>query len=239
MREIQGIEVFESLEEVVDPKHTALLVIDMQNGLASPDGYTARMCATSISQQRQILPALEKVLASARATGVCVVHIQVVFDKNHATTSPAWLYMSSRLRDLGSYWGHPMGTDRRTSQEILTDGTWEAEIIPELTPLPNEFVVKKHRNTAFVNTPLDQVLRSSGIKSLVMTGTSTAGCVLATCLDALWYDYYTVVVSDCIADGFPERHEAGVAILREKFDMPTSDEVMALWARKRVGVTAA
>ena len=100
-------------------------------------------------------------------------------------------------------------------------------------------LVKKHRNTAFVNTPLDQVLRSSGIKSLVMTGTSTAGCVLATCLDALWYDYYTVVVSDCIADGFPERHAAGVAILREKFDMPTSDEVMALWARKRVGVAAA
>ena len=101
MREIQGIEVFETLEEVVDPKHTALLVIDMQNGLASPDGYTARKNATSISHQRQILPALEKVLASARATDVCVVHIQVVFDKNHATTSPAWLYMSSRLRDLG------------------------------------------------------------------------------------------------------------------------------------------
>ena len=163
---------------------------------------------------------MQKMLASARDMGICIVHVQVVFDKNGGSSSPAWLYMSSRLRDLGKYWGHSMGTDRRTSEEVLIDGTWEAEIIPELEPLPNEIVVKKHRNTAFVNTRMDQILKSNRIESLVVTGTSTAGCVLATCLDALWNDYYTVVVSDCIADGFPERHEAGVAIYARSSTCP-------------------
>ena len=238
MREVQGKQVYESLEEVVDPKHTALLIIDMQNGLASPDGYAARQGDVSISQQRAILPALQRVLDSARSSGVRVVHVQVVFDENMASTSPASIYVSTRMQDFGAFWGHPGSKDRKSSQEILIDGTWEAEILPELTPLPNEFVVKKHRNTAFVNTAMDQVLRSNAIRSLVVTGTSTAGCVLATCLDALWYDYYTVVVSHCIADCFPERHQAGVAILKEKFDMPTSAEIVGLWAKKKVGLAA-
>ena len=238
MEEVQGKLVFESLEEVVDPKHTALLIIDMQNGLASPDGYAGRQGDISIAQQRAILPALQRVLSSARSSGICVVHVQVVFDENLASTSPAWLYMSERLRNMGRFWGHAGSDERKSSQAFLIDGTWEAEIIPELAPLPNEFVVKKHRNTAFVNTPMNQVLRSNGIQSLVVTGTSTAGCVLATCLDALWYDYYTVVVSDCIADCFPERHQAGVAILKEKFDMPTSDEIIGLWVKQKVAVAS-
>ena len=236
MKEVQGKLVFESLEEVVEPKHTALLIIDMQNGLASPEGYAARQGDVSISHQRGILPALQRVLESARSSGVCVVHVQVVFDENMASTSPASIYVSTRMQDFGAFWGHPGSKLRKSSSQVLIDGTWEAEIIPELTPLPNEFVVKKHRNTAFVNTPMNQVLRSNAIRSLVVTGTSTAGCVLATCLDALWYDYYTVVVSDCIADGFPERHQAGVAILKEKFDMPTSDEIMGLWVKQKVEV---
>ena len=62
MKQIQGKHVFESLEEVVDPKHTALLIIDMQNGLASPEGYTARQGDISISHQRSIIPALLNVL---------------------------------------------------------------------------------------------------------------------------------------------------------------------------------
>ena len=238
MIEIRGKMVYESLEEVIDPKHTALMIIDMQNGLASPEGYTARHGKFSIAHQREILPRVEQLLKGAREMGICIVHVQVVFDRNGGSSSPAWLYMSSRLRDLGAHWGHPMGNDRRTSEETLIDGTWEAEIIPELAPLPDEIVVKKHRNTAFVNTRMDQILKSNRIESLVVTGTSTAGCVLATCLDALWNDYYTVVVSDAIADGFPERHAAGVAILKEKFDMPTADEVMGIWARTRVAVGA-
>ena len=108
MIEIRGKMVYESLEEVIDPKHTALMIIDMQNGLASPEGYTARHGKFSIAHQREILPPVQKMLASARDMGICIVHVQVVFDKNGGSSSPAWLYMSSRLRDLGK----PIGGTR-------------------------------------------------------------------------------------------------------------------------------
>ena len=238
MKQIQGKRIFDSFEEVVDPRHTALLIIDMQNGLASPDGYTARQGDISISHQRSIIPALQNVVVSARSSDVPVVHVQVVFDENMASTSPASLYSGSRMREFGAYWGHPASKTRKGNRKTLIDGTWEADFIPELAPQPNDFTVKKHRNSAFVNTPMDQILRSNSIQSVVIGGTTTAGCVLATALDAQWYDYYTVVLSDCIADCFPERHQAGIAILGERFDMPSSDEIVGLWCRQRVEVSA-
>ena len=136
------------------------------------------------------------------------------------------------MRNFGSYWGHPPSKQREPDLETLVDDTWESEFIPELFPISSEFIVKKHRNSAFVNTNMDQVLRSNRVQSVVVTGTSTAGCVLATALDALWFDYYAVVVSDCIADCFPERHKAGLAILNERFDMPTGDEIIDMWSKK-------
>ena len=238
MKEVQGKQVFETLEEVIDPKHTALLIIDMQNGLASLEGYAARQGDVSVSHQRSILPKLQSVLESARSSGVRVVHVQVVFDENMASTSPASIYDGARMRNFGDYWGHPRIKGKEENRGILIDGTWESEIIPELEPLANEFIVKKHRNSAFVNTIMNQVLRSNAIESLVVTGTTSAGCVLATVLDASWYDYYTVVASDCIADCFPKRHEAGVAILSERFDMPTADEIIGVWSKKKVKIAA-
>ena len=229
MKNIQGKRVFETLEEVVDPIHTALLIIDMQNGLASPNGYAARQGDVSISHQRSIIPALLRVLNSARSCGVHVAHVQIVFDGNSASTSPASIYEGVRMRDFGAFWGHPRSSDRKEDREVLIDDTWESEIIPELAPISGEFIVKKHRNSAFVNTTMDQFLRSNSIQSVVVTGTSTAGCVLATALDASWYDYYTVVVADSVADCFPERHKAGIAILSERFDMPTSHQLVGIW----------
>ena len=64
MIEIQGKMVYESLEEVIEPNHTALMIIDMQNGLASLDGYTARHSKFSIAHQREILPGVQKMLLS-------------------------------------------------------------------------------------------------------------------------------------------------------------------------------
>ena len=230
MKDIQGKRVFESLEEVVDPKHTALLIIDMQNGLASPNGYADRQGDVSIAHQRSIIPALLRVLNSARSSGVHVAHVQIVFDGNSASTSPASIYEGVRMRDFGASWGHPRSSDKKEDREVLIDDTWESEIIPELAPISGEFIVKKHRNSAFINTTMDQFLRSNSIQSVVVTGTTTAGCVLATALDASWYDYYTVIVADSVADCFPERHKAGIAILSERFDMPTSHQLAGIWA---------
>ena len=229
MEYIKGKYVYQTLKEILDPKHTALLIVDMQNGLASLEGYTARQGDISVAHQQSIIPNIKLLLDTARGTGVRVVHIRVVSAENMAFSSPASLYSGKKMVHFGAYWGHPGNEVRKSNSTIMIDGSWESEIVDELTPNPEEFIVRKYTNTAFINTPMNQVLRSNHVESVVVTGTTTAGCVLATSFDALWNDYYTVLANDAIADCFPERHQAGMVILGEKFDMPSSLEISKIW----------
>lgn len=219
MKEIHGKQVFDSLAEVVDPEHTAVLVVDMQNDLAHPDGLGPRT-GSDISGQRDIIPPLQRLLDSARSAGAKVVYIEVVTEPNYATMAPAWLY---RYR---------VNQVKTPLDQRLLEGTWGAETVEEIAPQPGDVVVKKHRVSAWIHTSLDQVLRSNGVKSVVVTGTATSGCVLGTALDAQWYDYYTVVARDCIAGGAAARNAVGIALMNEGCDMPTSGELIALWGEK-------
>lgn len=216
MKLVHGKKLFDSLGELVDPQHTAVLVVDMQNDLAAEGGIVVET-GGDISQQRQIIPPLQRLLDVARSVGAKVVHIQVVIEQNFASVHPSWFY---RYRK---------NTVRTPLDERIVEDTWGAEIIDELTPKAGDIVVKKHRVSAFVHSSLDQVLRSNGIQSVVVTGTATPACVLGTAQDAQWYDYYTVVARDCIAGGSVQRNGVGIALMNEACDMPTSDELIALW----------
>ena len=68
--------------------------------------------------------------------------------------------------------------------------------MPGLEPLDGELVVKKYRSSGFWGTNLDMLLRSNGIKSVVVTGCTTEGCVESTARDAMFSDYYVVIVTD-------------------------------------------
>ena len=72
-------------------------------------------------------------------------------------------------------------------------------------------------------------MRSNGIKSLVIAGCTTEGCVESTARDALFNDYYVVVVEDCVASDDREQHEASLLLMRHRFDIATSEEVLGVW----------
>ena len=217
MREVHGKQVFDSLAEVVGPEHTAVIVVDMQNDLAHPEGLGSR-CGGDVSTQRAILPALQRLLGAARDAGAKVVYIQVVTEQNFATLAPSWLY---RYRILQV---------RTPLDERLLEDTWGAEIVEEIAPQPGDIVVKKHRESAFIGTELDQVLRSNGVETAIVVGTATGGCVQSTAQDAQWYDYYTVVARDCVPGGENRRNQVGLALMGEACDTPTADEIIAMWS---------
>jgi len=216
MKTVHGKKLFDSLDEVVSPQHTAVLVVDMQNDLAAEGGIVVET-GGDISQQRQIIPPLQRLLKVARAVGAKVVYIQVVIEQNFASVHPSWFY---RYRK---------NSVRTPLDERIVEDTWGAEIVDELAPEAGDIMVKKHRVSAFIHSSLDQVLRSNGIQSVVVTGTATPACVLGTAQDAQWYDYYTVVARDCIAGGSPARNATGIALMSEGCDMPTSEELIDLW----------
>jgi len=74
------------------------------------------------------------------------------------------------------------------------------------------------------------LLRSNGIASVIVTGCTTEGCVESTARDALFNDYYVVVPSDCVASDDRAQHDASMLLMRHRFDIATSDEILGTWA---------
>ena len=78
--------------------------------------------------------------------------------------------------------------DGRQSRILIRD-TWNTDIVEELKPEPGDIVIYKTRYSGFYGTDLDAVLKTRGIKSLVITGVSTGVCVESTLRDAMFRDY--------------------------------------------------
>ena len=220
MQIVHGKRVFDSLAEVVDPKHTAVVVVDMQNDLVSPEGLAGRR-GGNVSAQRAILPTLQRLLDAARGAGARVVYIQFVTEKSYASLHPSWIY---RYRVLN--WAN-QALDKRVMED-----EWGSEVVEEIAPQPGDIRVKKHRESAFIGTELDRVLRSNGVRSVIVVGTATGGCVQSTVQDAQGLDYYAVVARDCVPGGESWRNQVGLALMAEACDTPTAEEIIALWEAK-------
>ena len=109
------------------------------------------------------------------------------------------------------------------------DGSAGQEILPELAPAEGDLVVKKYRSSGFWGTNLDMLLRSNGIESVVVAGCTTEGCVESTARDALFNDYYVVIVEDCVASDDRAQHDASLLLMRHRFDLASAEEVLGVW----------
>lgn len=216
--------VFTTLEELVNPEHTALLLIDLQNDYFEPGGYTDKMGWDS-SAVSQIVPQIKRVLEAARHSGVLVVHVQLTLYPNFLADSPACLRMHL-LRN-----GYKSGAPFQELPTRCIEGTRGWQIVDELTPLPDEVVVKKHRASAFKGTDLDMILRSNGIESVAIVGLVTNGCVMAAANDSRLCEYYPILLRDCIASTQPELHDAAFLIMSQDMDVVNSEEVLETWKR--------
>lgn len=90
-------------------------------------------------------------------------------------------------------------------------GSKGAEVIDELKVLPEDIVLPKRRFSAFFKTDLDLTLRTLGIDTIAVAGLTTEICVLATAMDGLCNDFYSVLLSDCSATRSHDIHEAIIA----------------------------
>ncbi len=96
--------------------------------------------------------------------------------------------------------------------------------MPALAPRPDELVVRKHWYDAFAGTPLDGVLRARGVTSLVITGTLTDICVLATVVGAFNREYRITVVEDGVATLWPEIQRATLDIIGRAYGRVVSSK---------------
>jgi ureidoacrylate peracid hydrolase len=203
-----------TLEEKLDPRWAALLIIDMQNDYLDERGVLGQE-GRDLEPGRAIVEPIRQVIAAARG-----VEIPVVFLRNwhsSASDSEVWLEASNRR--------HPGGP--RSAEA----NTWGAEWYPTLEPQDGDVKIDKTRYDAFLKTRLDQELRSRNVKTVVVCGTTTNVCVESTVRSAHMRDYYVVVVSDCCAAPDINLHRTSLTNIDRHFgSLVTLSDVLSIWS---------
>lgn len=219
---IYGKQVPTELREVANPVMTALVIIDMQNDCCSAGGSVDR-AGGDLSMYEEIVPRIAGFARQCRLVGVPVINVRMAALREGRSDSPAWLRL--RLRANENYDPANQG-----AIDFMVEGTWGAKFIPELEPQPQDFVVKKFRSTAFHKTALDLILRSNGISSVLVAGCTTEGCVESTVRDLSFYDYFGIVLSDCVGSDVRDLHEASMKVMSAyRADVSTSKEIAEIW----------
>src|SRR5262249_32126774 len=117
--------------------------------------------------------------------------------------------------------------DGRRRVDYTLDGSEGQEVIAELDPRAGEARVKKHRPSSFHETELDSLLRERGVETVVVMGTITQGCVLATTLDASFHDYYVVLAEDCVQSFSSHLHDVALEFMSSRYDVVPSPRIVS------------
>jgi len=169
----------------LDPANTCLLLFDFLVGHVGKDP----------KRYAPVLANVAKLLAAARTRGAMVAYARADHRADGGTTA-------STLHDAG-----PRG-------RLIMGGTPEAEIVPELAPRAGEYMVPKHRWSAFHGTYLDTALRTRHVDTIILTGGSTEIGVSSTAYAARDLDYNLVIATDACTSA---KHDVHEQLMREVY----------------------
>ncbi|MGY0792204.1 isochorismatase family protein [Azospirillum argentinense] len=179
-----------------------LLIVDFVNGFADPAVFGGGNIAPAIARTAEVL---EK----ARAMGWAVAHSRIVY------------------ADDGS--DGNVFSIKVPGMQTLTEHAAISAIVPELTPVPGELVVRKTVPSAFFGTGLAPWLTQRGVETLLIAGATTSGCVRASVVDAMCHGFRPVVMADCVGDRALAPHEANLFDIGQKYgDVVPAERILAL-----------
>ena len=193
----------------------------MQRDFVEPEGAFGKL-GIDLSMYRESVPRLARLLGDAREASLLVIHVQNTTLPGRVSDSPAQIRFNLRMHAGDRHDDVPL--------RYSVEGTPGHEFVKALTPHRGEPVVRKHRSSAFWGTNLELLLRSNGIRTVVIGGCTTEGCVESTARDAMFNDLYVVIAVDCVASDDREQHEASLLLMRHRFDLATADEIASVWA---------
>ncbi len=184
----------------LQPGKTALLVVDMQRGFLDPGE------AMEVPPAREIIPRIRTLIDLFREK-----RLPVLFTEFTYTERAPLLVGELHPEHRRAAPGEPRGFGMPSSSCL--EGEASVRVTPELAPQPGELVVTKFHYDGFNGTPLDAALRSRGVTHLVLTGTMTDVCVLATVVGGMNREYRMTVVGDATATLSSEIQRATLDII--------------------------
>ena len=212
MIKIAGKQIANTLAEIVEPSRAALLIWDMEYAIG-PNAFN----------YKEMLPKLQDLSALARRVGARVFYsVQTGFD---LAKEEAGVWVRIRMKRAKTNDPNQLLKEKEDPHD--------REIIAELKPQPQDIVFQKRRPDGFVGTDLDLMLRSNGIKTILIGGVATEGGVEGTARSARNLGYDVVVLKDCVGSRNRELHEMALKLMEQTFfDVATAADVSAIWNKR-------
>jgi maleamate amidohydrolase len=167
-----------------------LLIVDFVNGFTNPDIFGGYNTAEAAQNTVAVLNAF-------RAKQLPVVHTRIVFADDG---SDANVFSEKVPAMLGLTEDHP-----------------DSQVVDILAPIKGELVLNKTVPSAFFGTNLAAYFTLHGVRSVVICGATTSGCVRASAVDAMSHGFKPIVLSDCVGDRVQSAHEASVRDMDMKY----------------------
>jgi ureidoacrylate peracid hydrolase len=201
-----------SREVPIETGHAALLIVDVQNYCAHPDGAGSHILDAQQHRylfdrlRETVLPNLQFLQSACRRA-----HIEVVYAA-----------VENMTRD-----GRDRSLDYKISGIDVPRGSWDAQILDEIAPAEDEMVFRKTSSSVFVSTNIDFVLRNLGVRSLIIAGMMTDQCVESAVRDACDLGYLVTLVTDACTTDSAERHEQSLIGIRGYCRQRRTGELLA------------
>jgi len=205
-----------SREIALDPRHSALLFIDVQNFCARPDGGEFKGIPAAELEakygyyfdrlKRLAVPNMQRLQRAFRAAGMELLYTTV----------------ESLTRD-----GRERSLDYKITGFNVPKGSWDGRVIDEIAPDDNEIWLPKGSSSVFVSTHIDYLLRCLEVRQLVICGVVTDQCVESAVRDACDLGYLVTLVPDACATYSQERHDNTLRAIKGYCRQRTTDELLA------------
>ena len=213
MLKIEGYsKIYDTIEDIIDPSHTALVVWDVQNMLVS-----------RIFNREEFTGNISSVIELARRANVPIFFTRIQMLPIRFE-SPARLYSLRRL-----------GFDRVS--QTLTKEDLDFAIKPkqlhqqEKEEQQSEIVIDKHTASIFIDTGFEHMLQNAGIVTVVLTGIATEFGIESSARDASNRGFYSVVVSDCVSSPDKEAHNRSLENMKKLITIISSKEIENIWQK--------
>ncbi|HEY0193551.1 MAG TPA: isochorismatase family cysteine hydrolase [Kofleriaceae bacterium] len=183
----------------IDPATTALVLIEFQNEFTS-DGGALHGAVSKVMSETKMLDNTVALVQWARKQGIAVLHVPISF-------APGYTEITK----------HPYGILKGVVDgKAFVKGSWGAQIVDALAPAEGDIVIEGKRGLdSFASTNIDFILRSKGIKTVVIGGFLTNCCVESTMRTAYEHGYQVITLTDCCAGTSSEEHANAL-----KYDFP-------------------
>jgi nicotinamidase-related amidase len=180
---------------MLNPAHTAIVLIEFQNDFTSQGGVF-HDAVKGVMQSSNMLVNTIATVNAARKAGITIMHVPITFAEGY-----------------GEITNHPYGILKGVvDNSAFRKGSWGAEIVDSLKPLAGEITIEGKRGLdTFPSTNLDFILRSKGIQTVVLAGFLTNCCVESTMRSAYERGFDVVTLVNCTATVSQEAQDAAIA----------------------------